>query len=101
MVMDYGFKSAKNFSALLDLDVDFTMPSNVKSEPIKKFMTKAIKELNLSSLFVYHNGTIYKYAEYEVGIVDSEDGTSEYIVHVPQDHRDSARTTISSPNPRN
>ena len=91
MIMDRGFESAKNVSALLDLDVDFTMPSNVKSEPIKKLMTKAIKELNLSSSFAYHNGTAYKYAEYEVGIIDMDDGTSEYIVHVPQNHKDSAK----------
>ena len=91
MIMDRGFESARNVSALLDLDVDFTMPSNVKSEPIKKLMTKAIKELNLSSSFAYHNGSAYKYAEYEVGIIDTDDGTSEYIVHVPQNHKDSAK----------
>ena len=31
-------------------------------------MTKAIKELNRSSSFAYHNGTAYKYAEYEVKV---------------------------------
>ena len=54
-------------------------------------MTKAIKELNPSSSFAYHNGTAYKYAEYEVGIIDMDDGASEYIVHVPQNHKDSAK----------
>ena len=61
-IMDRGFESTKNVSALLDLDVNFTMLSNVDSEPIKKLMVKAIKELYLPSSFAHHNGTAYKYA---------------------------------------
>lgn len=89
MVMDRGFESAANVSALMDLDMDFTMPSNVKAEPIKKLMSKAIDELKASSSFAFHEGKAYKYAEYEVGVIDTEDGY-EYIVEVPRNHRDSA-----------
>ena len=95
LVMDRGFESAGNVSAPLDMGVDFTIPSNVRSEPIKKLMTRAIKELGSSSAFAYHNGSAYKYAEYEVGIIDLDDGTSKYIVHVPQNHKDSARNNES------
>jgi len=90
MVFDRGFESADNVSTLLDLGVDFTMPSNIRSEPIKKLMSKAIGELKESSSFAYHEGRAYKYAEYEVGVIDLEDGSHEYIVQVPRNHKDSA-----------
>ena len=89
MVMDRGFESAANVSALMDLDMDFTMPSNVKAEPIKKLMSKAIDELKASSSFAFHEGKAYKYAEYEVGVTDGDEGY-EYIVEVPRNHKDSA-----------
>ena len=95
LVMDRGFESARNISALIDMDVDFTIPSNAKAEPIKKLMTMAVKELTSSSSFAYHNGATYKYAEYEVGIVDTDDGNSEYVVRVPQNHKDSAKNNES------
>lgn len=90
MVMDRGFESADNVSALLEMGVDFTMPSNIKAEPIKKLMSKAVDELKESSSFAYHEGKAYKYAEYEVGVLDLEDGSHEYIVQVPRNHKDSA-----------
>ena len=90
MVFDRGFESAGNVAELLDLGVDFTMPSNVRSEPIKKLMSKAIGELRGSSSFAYHEGKAYKYAEYEVGVIAGEAGEYEYIVEVPKNHRDSA-----------
>ena len=90
MVLDRRFESADNVSKLLELDVDFTMPSNVKSEPIKKLMSKAISELKESSSFAYHEGRAYKYAEYEVGVIDLDDGSCEYIVEVPRNHKDSS-----------
>lgn len=90
LVMDRGFESAENVSALLDLGVDFTMPSNAKAEPIKKLMSKAINELKSSSSLTYHEGKAYKFAEYEVGIVQNEEGGFEYVVEVPQSHKDSA-----------
>lgn len=46
MIMDSGSESAKNVSTLLDPDVDFTVPSSVKSEPVKKPMTK-VKDWNI------------------------------------------------------
>ena len=90
MVLDRGFESADNVRKLLDLGVDFTMPSNVRSEPIKKLMSRAISELKESSSFAYHEGKAYKYAEYEVGITDLDDGSHGYIVEVPRNHKDSA-----------
>lgn len=95
MVMDRGFESADNISALLDMGVDFTMPSNVRAEPIKKLMSRAIDELKGSSSFAYHEGRAYKYAEYEVGMLDLEDGSHEYIVQVPRNHKDSAKVNES------
>jgi transposase len=74
MVFDRGFESAGNVSRLLELGVDFTMPSNVKAEPIKKLLSKAIGELKGSSSFAYHEGKAYKFAEYELGVAAGEAG---------------------------
>lgn len=88
LVMDRGFESADNVKALLDMDVDFTIPSNIKAEPIKKLMTMAVTKMKESSSFVYYEGNTYKYAEYEVGIIDLDEG-SQYIIEVPKNHKDS------------
>jgi len=90
LVMDRGFESADNVSALLDMDVCFTMPSNAKAEPIKKLMSMAVSDMDRSEAFRYHEGRTYKTAEYEVGICDLADGSHEYIVKVPKTQKDSA-----------
>ncbi len=89
MVMDRGFESAANVSALMDLGMDFTMPSNARAEPIKKLMSRAIEELRASSSFAFHEGKAYKYAEYEVGVARTDDGY-EYVVEASRSHKDSA-----------
>ena len=89
LVMDRGFESAANVSALMDLGMDFTMPSNARAEPIRKLMSRAIEELKASSSFAFHEGKAYKYAEYEVGVARTDDGC-EYVVEVPRNHKDSA-----------
>ena len=92
------------------IDIRGTLPPSVISELSEKvgsitvtmdrFFSKRIERttgiffsLDLTSIssFAYHNGSAYKYEEYEVGIIDSDDGTGEYIIHVPQNHNDSAR----------
>lgn len=90
LVMDRGFESAENVMALLDMDVDFTIPSNIRAEPIKKLMTMAVSKMRESSSYVYYEGNTYKYAEYEVGVMDL-DGDIRYIVEVPRNHKDSAK----------
>lgn len=89
LVMDRGFESADNISALLDLGVDFIIPSNAKAEPIKKLMTMAVSDMESSAAYMFHEGSMYKAVEYEVGIIDIEDG-HEYIIRVPKNHKDSA-----------
>lgn len=90
LVMDRGFESADNVSFLLDLGVDFTIPSNAKSEPIKKLMSMAIGDMNESSAFMYYEGRAYKTAEYEVGVTDLENGGCEYIIRIPKSQKNSA-----------
>jgi transposase len=89
LVMDRGFESADNVSKLLDLDVDFTMPSNAKAEPIKKLMSMAVSDTEKSSAFMFHEGRAYKTAEYEVGVLDVG-GDKEYIIRIPQNQKNSA-----------
>ena len=95
LVRGREFESARNISALIDMDVDFTIPSNAKAESVNKLMTMSVKELTSSSSFTFHNGATYKYAEYEAEIIDTDDGNSEYVVHVPQNHKDSAKNNKS------
>ena len=99
MVMDRGFESADNVSALLDLGVRFTMPSNAKAEPIKKLMSRAVSEFKESSSYAYHEGRAYKYAEYEVGVCRKDGGGHEYVIQVPSNHKHStavnARFSVS------
>ncbi len=89
LVMDRGFESADNVSKLLDLDVDFTMPSNAKAEPIRKLMSMAVSDTEKSSAFMFHEGRAYKSAEYEVGVLDIG-GDKEYIIRIPQNQKNSA-----------
>ena len=89
LVMDRGFESADNISKLLSLDVNFTIPSNAKAEPIKKLMSMAVSDMEKSSAFMFHEGRAYKTAEYELGIADI-DGNKEYIIRVPRNHKGSA-----------
>lgn len=89
LVMDRGFESAENVSKLLDLGVDFTMPSNAKAEPIKKLMSMAVSDMEKSSAFRFHEDRAYKAIEYEVGLLDI-DGDTEYIISVPQNQKNSA-----------
>lgn len=89
LVMDRGFESADNVSALLDLGVDFTLPSNAKAEPIKKLMSMAVNEMKKASSHMFHEGSAYQYAEFEVGIVDLDDG-HQYIVRIPENQKDAA-----------
>ena len=88
LVMDRGFESAENISALLDLGTEFTVPSNARAEPIKKLMTMAVSEMKRASSHAFHEGSAYQYAEYEVGIADLDTG-HEYIVRIPPNQKDS------------
>jgi transposase len=88
LVMDRGFESAANINALLEMGVEFTVPSNAKAEPIKKLMSQAITDMKESSAHRYHEGRAYKTAEYDLGIVQT-DGSYEYVVRVPQNHKGS------------
>lgn len=91
LVMDRGFENANNIAVLLDLGVEFTMPSNIREEPIKKLLSRAITDLKGSERFRSHCGNPYKVAEYEVGIADLDSGHS-YVTRVPDDHKDSEET---------
>ena len=88
LVMDRGFESAENVSALLDLGVQFTVPSNARAEPVKKLMTMAVSEMRKAASHAFHEGCAYQYAEYEVGIDDLDSGC-EYIVRIPASQKDS------------
>lgn len=90
LVMDRGFESADNVSFLLDRGVDFTMPSNVRSEPMKKLMSKAVSDLKKSDAFMFHEGRAYKAVEYEAGVTESGKGGFEYVVEVPRNTKGSA-----------
>ena len=87
-VMDRGFESAKNIMTLLGLGVDFTIPSNLTAEPIKKLLALAMPKMKLAESCAFHEGCAYKYAEFEVGVIENE-GKTEYIIQVPEHHKDS------------
>ncbi len=87
LVMDRGFENAKNVQSLLDKGVDFTMPSNIREEPIKKLLTRASVDMRSSDAYRYHEGNTYKVAEYEVGIVSLEDRI-QYITEDPREQND-------------
>lgn len=88
LVMDRGFENAGNIAALLDMGMDFTMPSNIREEPIRKLLTRAVADLRSSGTFRTHEGNSYKVAEYEVGVADLGSGHA-YVTRVPDSHKDS------------
>jgi len=88
LVIDRGFESAENVASLLDMKIDFTIPSNAKAEPIKKLLSLSLNEMKQPSAFAFHEGCAYKFAEFEVGVVDNN-GKMEYIIHAPQNQKDS------------
>jgi len=87
-VMDRGFECARNLLTLLDMGVEFTIPSNLTAEPIKKLLALALPKMKLAESCAFHEGFAYKYAEFEVGIWQEEDEV-EYIIQVPANHKDS------------
>jgi len=89
LVMDRGFETASNIYGLLEHGLEFTVPSNVKAEAIKKLMSMAVADMKDPSAYRRHEGRSYKVAEYEAGISENEDHEYEYIIRVPQDHKDS------------
>lgn len=90
LVMDWGFENASNVYSLLESGIEFTMPSNIREEPIKKLLTRASSDMKSSDAFRFHEGNTYKVAEYEVGII-SLDGKEQYVTEVPRNHKDSAK----------
>lgn len=88
LVIDRGFESAENILSLLEWGVDFTVPSNIRSEPIKKLLSLSVNDMKQPSAFAFHEGFAYKYVEYDVGVMKNDDKI-EYIIHVPQNHKDS------------
>ena len=89
LVMDRGFESAANIHSLLKSGITFTIPSNARSEPVKKLISMAISDMKLSSAFNYHERNSYKTVEYELGIYKDENNTFEYVIHLPKQHKDS------------
>ena len=89
-VMDRGFESAANINSLLERGLEFTVPSNVKAETIKKLMSMAVADMKASSAYKRHEKRSYKIAEYEAGIYENTDGGYEYVIRIPQNHKDSA-----------
>jgi transposase len=91
LVMDRGFESASNVHGMLDLGVPFVMPSNARSEPIKKLITRAVKDMRDSSSLASHDGDTYKFIEYQVAVTEDEnDDGYEYLVRLPQSEKGSA-----------
>jgi len=94
LVMDRGFETAANIKGLLDRGLEFTVPSNAKAEPIKKLMSMAVADMKQSGAFRRHEGHSYKVAEYEAGIWEDDDGGCEYVIRVPQNHKDSRENNL-------
>lgn len=90
LVMDRGFENASNIDMLLERGIEFTMPSNIREEPIKKLLTKATADMKKSDAFRYHEGNTYKVAEYEVGTVSVEDKV-QYVTQVPGNQKNSSK----------
>jgi transposase len=86
-VMDRGFENAKNIKGLMDRGMQFTVPSNIRSEAIKKLMSMAISDMKRASSFRRHEKRSYKVSEYTAGIVET-DGECSYIIHLPDEHKD-------------
>ena len=88
LVMDRGSGSAADINALLEMGVEFTVPSDAKAEPIGKLMSQAMTDMKRSGAYRYHGGRAYKTAEYDTGIVQDDDACG-YIVGVPLNHKGS------------
>lgn len=88
LVADRGFENADNISSLLDLGMEFTMPSNAREMPIKKLMTKARRVMKGSGSIRRHQGRTYRVAEFEVGIADLGD-SYRYVTRLDPDEKDS------------
>ncbi len=87
LVADRGFENASNVASLLDKDILFTMPSNVREMPIKKLMTKAKKVMKEPSSIRRHEGRTYRVAEYEVGVADLDSG-HRYVTRLEINEKD-------------
>ena len=91
LIMDRGFESASNVHGMLELGVPFVMPSNERSEPIKKLITRAIKDMRDSSSLSSHDGDTYKFIEYQAAVAECmDDDGYEYLVRLPQSEKGSA-----------
>lgn len=90
LVADRGFENAGNISSLLDLGIEFTIPSNTREIPIKKLMTKARRIMNDSGSIRRHQGRTYRVAEFEVGIADLGD-SHRYVTRLDSDEKDSKK----------
>ena len=86
LILDRGFESAENIAEILNLGIDFTIPSNVTAEPIKKLLSLSIPEMKLTKAWTYHEGHAYKYAEFEVGVITIKD-EMKYLIHLPSTHK--------------
>jgi transposase len=95
-VMDRGFDTAENIHFLLSSDTPFVMPSNERAEPVKKLVTRAVADLRDGMTIASFEGSAYKYVEYELGVVrsqeDDEEPEFEYVIEVPRNEKGSAET---------
>jgi len=86
-VMDRGFECAKNVLSMLELGVEFTIPSNLNAEPIKKLLALATPKMKQAEACAFHENAAYKYAEFQVGIWQ-DDKKTEYVIEVPPNRKD-------------
>jgi transposase len=95
-VMDRGFDTAENLHFLLTSGTPFVMPSDEKAEPVKKLVTRAVADLRDGMTIASFEGSTYKYVEYELGVVRSEEDSCEpefeYVIAVPRNEKGSAET---------
>jgi transposase len=88
LVMDRGFETAANINSLLKKEIEFTVPSNVRADAVKKLMSMAVTDMKGPSSYRRHGKRSYKVAEYELGITENKDGECEYIIRLPNEHKD-------------
>lgn len=86
LILDRGFESAENIAEIMNLGIDFTIPSHVTAEPIKKLWSLSIPEMKLTKAWTYHEGHACKYAEFEVGVITIKD-EMKYLIHLPSTHK--------------
>lgn len=87
LVMDRGFESAANIMGLIRRNMEFTVPSNVRSEPIRKLVSAAVSDMKDAASFRRHGKRAYKAAEYEIGVAEGEEGC-RYVIRLPPGSRD-------------